>query len=49
MVVALFELDLELDALEERRRRVEDEPVRTRVEIVAEARAAVVIGALSRP
>ena len=45
MVVTLVELDLELDALEERRRRVEDEPVRVRVELVGEARPPVPVGA----
>ena len=49
MVVAVVELDLELDALEERRRRMEDEPVGTRVELVGELRAPVAVGALSRP
>ena len=47
MVVALVQLDLELDALEERRGRVEDEPVRAGVEVLGEASASVVVGAVS--
>jgi hypothetical protein len=42
--VALAELDLQLHAGEERRGWMEDEPVRARVEVVAEARAAVSVG-----
>jgi len=33
VVVAVAELDLQLDALEERRRRMEDEAVRTRRDV----------------
>ena len=46
MVVAGLELDLELDATEERRRRVEDEAVGPRLERVGEPGAAVGIGIL---
>ena len=40
-MVALAELDLELDAAEERRRRMEDEPVRAGLELVGETCAPV--------
>ena len=44
MVVAVGELDLELDAGEERRRRVEHEAVRAGAEVVREASAPVAVG-----
>ena len=44
MVVAVAELHLQLDAAEERRRRVEDEAVRTGLEIVGEPGSAVSVG-----
>ena len=44
MVVAVSELDLELDAAEERRGRMEDEAVGARLEVVGETRTAVAVG-----
>ncbi len=44
-MVAVAELHLELDAAEERRRRVEDKAVRAGLEIVGEPGAAVGVGA----
>ena len=49
MVVAVAELDLELDPPEERARRVEDDAVRARLRLGEIAHAAVVVGdALAR-
>ena len=44
MIVAALQLELELDAPEERRGRMEDESVAAGIESVCEARAAVVVG-----
>ena len=45
MEVTVAELDLQLDAGEERRGRVEDEPVGAGLEVVGQAGAAVLVGA----
>ena len=48
MVVAVSELQLELDAAEERRRRVDDEAVQARLEAVGDLCPAVGVGAGGR-